>query len=413
MNFDFSFNFNFGLEKRASSFLEFCQKAGYPKPFQKQIDFVDFAFNQNQDKPSMILGFRGSGKTDYVSILGVGNKLLNDPNYKILIVTKENERGKEIVSEVREVMERNGGRFKNRAKKKLVMEGSTGKEPNLIALTIRSRGFRGRHPDLIILEDPITPEDASATERKRVKKVYDEVYKLSENVLIIGQPVHKLDLYQELREIIPTFCLRWGDIPELSKDLEAQRKAGVSEASIQASYFLNILDDLSLPFGKVEQVEYYADQNIAYIDPSHKGKDYTAIAIGGMKFNKLIVSGFAFQKAWYDCLEEMEHIFKMLNVGRVCVETNGLGDMPVIEMNKMGIPACGHNSTKKKHERIMNTAQFVDDIKLCRFTQGVPELLQGNKIFVDLVKNYEYNCEHDDPPDALAGLTVFMGVVNE
>lgn len=409
---NFNFNFNFG-KNRAESFSEFCTRAGYPEPYEKQIDFMRFAFEQNQNGPSMLLGFRGSGKTDYVSILGVAKKLFDDPNFKILMVTKENERGKEIVSEVREVMERNGAKFKNKAKKKLILKGSSGKEPNLLCLTIRSRGFRGRHPDLIIMEDPITPEDTSATERKRVKKVYEELYKLTPNLFIIGQPVHKLDLYQELRDVIPTYFLRWGDIPELSKDLEAQRKAGVSEESIQASYFLNIMDDLSLPFGKIETVEYYGEKNVAYIDPSHKGGDYTAMAVGGVKFNKVPVVGFAFQKAWYDCLPEFAEIFKRYNVGRVCVETNGLGEMPVIEMNKMGIPACGHNSTKKKHERILNAAQFINDLKLVQVLSGKPELIQGNKIFIDLVKNYEYKIEHDDPPDALAGLLVFMGVLNE
>ncbi len=410
MNFDFNFNFD---SKRAESFLEFCTRAGYPAPYQKQVEFMNFAFEENQGQPSMLLGFRGSGKTDYVSILGVAKKLYDNENFKILMVTKENERGKEIVSEVREVMERNGAKFKNKAKKKLILRGSSGKEPNLLCLTIRSRGFRGRHPDMIIMEDPITPEDTSATERKRVKKVYEELYKLTPNIFIIGQPVHKLDLYQELRDVIPTYYLRWGDIPELSKDLEAQRKAGVSEESIQASYFLNIMDDLSLPFGRVETVEWWADKNVAYIDPSHKGGDYTAVAIGGMKFNKLPVVGFAFQKAWYDCLEEFAEVFKQYNVGRVCVETNGLGEMPVIEMVKMGIPACGHNSTKKKHERIVNSAQFIDDIKLTAIYKGNPALIQANKIFIDLVKNYEYKVDKDDPPDALAGLLTFIGVVNE
>ena len=173
------------------------------------------------------------------------------------------------------------------------------------------------------------------------------------------------------------------------------------------------MDDLSLPFGRVETVDWWADKNVAYIDPSHKGGDYTAVAIGGMKFNKLPVVGFAFQKAWYDCLKEFAEVFKQYNVGRVCVETNGLGEMPVIEMVKMGIPACGHNSTKKKHERIVNSAQFIDDIKLTAIYKGNPALIQANKIFIDLVKNYEYKVDKDDPPDALAGLLTFIGVVNE
>jgi hypothetical protein len=411
-NFNFDFNFKFDSDKdRLVSFSEFCEKSGYPLPFRKQIEMKNFIFSG--DSPRMVLGARGYGKTDYGTILGTSEALIHNEDLEVLIVTKEQERGKEIVEEIRNVLINAGAKLKGRAKFKIRFSGKQGKEPNLIALTIRSRGFRGRHPDMIIMEDPITPEDTSPAERQRVKKVYEELYKLTKNIVIIGQPVHKADLYQELRDKIPTFKMIWGDIPELDCDLEAQRKAGVSEDSIQASYFLNIIGADSLPFYKVKTVEYTAGQNVAYIDPAREGKDYTAISVAGRNFDKLVVAGWAFRKAWYDCLDEFEEIFKMLNVGRICIETNGIGEMAVIQMRKLGIPAVGRNTTTNKHQRIMNIASYVNDIELFRQERGMPALLQGNEIYLDQVRNYEYNAEHDDAPDSLAGVAIFMGLIRD
>ena len=410
-NFDFNFNFNFGNESRNLGFQEFCKTANYPQPFPKQIQMKEFMFSGNY--PRMVLGARGYGKTDYGTILGSAEALILDPQKEILIVTKERERGKELVEEIRNVLITHKARLTGRAKTKLRMNGKTGKEPNLIALTIRSRGFRGRHPDMVIMEDPITPEDTSPAERKRVKSVYEEIYKLCQNIVIIGQPVHKADLYQELRDKIPTFTMIWGDIPELDCDLEAQRKAGVSEESIQASYFLNIIGAESLPFYKVEVVNYTAGANVAFIDPAREGKDFTAISVAGRNFDNLVVSGWAFRRPWYECLEEFEEIFTMLNVGRVCIETNGIGELAVIQMRKLGIPTVGRNTTSNKHQRIMNIASYVQDLRLFKQESGNPTLIQANEIFIDQVKNYEYNAEHDDAPDSMAGVAIFMGLIKD
>lgn len=414
MKFDFNFNFNFnfaGEVDHIKDFSEFCESVEYPRPFEKQIQMKQFIFNG--DYPRMVLGARGYGKTDYGTILGTADELLKNPALEVLIVTKEQERGKEIVEEIRNILIKRGADLKGRAKFKVRFNNKQGKEPNLICLTIRSRGFRGRHPDLIIMEDPITPEDTSPAERKRVKKVYEELYKLTRNIVIIGQPVHKADLYQELREIIPTFKMIYGDIPELDVDLEAQRGAGVSEYSIQASYFLHIMDEDTLPFFKVETVDYYANENIAFIDPAREGSDYTAISIAGRYFDKFAVSGFAFRRAWYDCLNEFAELFTRFKVNRVMIETNGIGEFAVNQMRKLGIPAVGRNTTSNKHARIMNIASYVNDIKLYEMKSGSPALINANKIFIEQTKNYEYNIDHDDSPDSLAGVAIFAGLIND
>ena len=414
MNLNFNFNLSFDKVNIMKSYPEYCAGVGYPAPFQKQVEMYDFAFQYRNKTPRLILGARGYGKTDYITINGSGFELLKNKQLKILLITKENERGKEIVAEIREGLSRQGVKFANRAKKKIRLKGCRGKEDNFTALTIRSRGLRGRHPDLIIMEDPITPEDTSETERRRVKKVYEELLKLSKNVVIIGQPVHAEDLYQELRNVIPTLEVWYGAIPELDADLAVERSAGVSEASIQASYFGVIIDDNSLPFRNIERVDYYAKNNVMFIDPSHKGGDLTAIAIGGFIGDVLPVVGFAFKKAWYDCLEELDAILGQFNVGRICIETNGLGELPIMQLRSAGLSGVmGKNHTGNKHSRIMNCASFVESLKLTQYSGASAILKSANDLFIERVRKYEYNIKQDDPPDAMAGLCGMIGIIKD
>jgi hypothetical protein len=417
MNFNFDFNFNFGggAAKKAKTFNEFCELAGYPVPYSKQEEMRRFAFPDHEKKkiPRLILGARGYGKTDYITILGLAFEIYKHPETRAVLMTKEFERGKEIMAEVAIVLERVGVKMKGLSQRKIYVDGVSGKEPTLTTLAVRSKGLRGRHPDLIFLEDLITPDDSSEAERRRVQKVYEEVLKLTTNVVLIGQPVHKLDLLQKLRFLIPTLMVKYGDIPELDVDLIAQRAAGVSEASIAASYHLEILDDASLPFGNLKKCDYAAPNCVAFIDPSHKGGDYTAIAIGGMHFKNLVVSGFAFKKAWYDCLDDFKLLFEFFNVKSVCFETNNLGDEPVIRMRQLGAACVGKNSTENKHRRIINCAFFSDHIKLHEVADGFDsEIMQANQIFMQQVKDYEYRVKFDDSPDALAGLSEYLGITN-
>jgi len=413
-NFDFNFNFNFGgeVKKDAKSFGQFCELAGYPMPFAKQEEMAEFAFNYISPIPRLILGARGYGKTDYITILRGSFEIYKDPLITILLITKEADRGKEIIEEIHGILEKVGVKLKGRSKRKIYTAQAKGKEPTMTALSVRSKGLRGRHPKMILMEDVITPDDTGEAERKRVQKLYEEALKLTANVVLIGQPVHKLDLFQKLRFLIPTIEVKHGDIPALDVDLIAQRAAGVSEASIAASYHLQIIDDASLPFGNLKSCNYAAENCVAFIDPSHKGGDYTALAIGGMHFKNLVITGFAFKKAWYDCLDEFKLLFQIFGVKSVCFETNNLGDEPVIRMRQLGAACVGKNSIENKHRRIINAAFFSEHILLHKVEGGFDsEILQANQIFMQQVKDYEYRVRFDDSPDATAGLMEYLGIV--
>ena len=87
LNLDIGLNFR-THKAIAGSYIEYCERALYPRPFPKQIEMANWAFD-HKDEPRLILGARGYGKTDYVTINGSGFKLLNDRQYKILLITKE------------------------------------------------------------------------------------------------------------------------------------------------------------------------------------------------------------------------------------------------------------------------------------------------------------------------------------
>ena len=215
-------------------------------------------------------------------------------------------------------------------------------------------------------------------------------------------------MYQALRDIVPTKLMKYGEIPELDPDIDAQRAAGVDEFSIQASYFLNIMDDLKMPFSLVKEVDFAAKETICWIDPSHKGRDYTAIVCGGRNLSDFVLTGFCFEKAWYDCTAELLEINKIMNISHTVIETNGLGDLPVNELRKQGMPCVGYNTTMNKYTKILNSAAFSPDLKLSRLNGLPPELARAQKIFIEQTKNYEYNYKHDDAPDAVSSLIVYI-----
>jgi hypothetical protein len=238
------------------------------------------AFIIDETVTRMLLGARGYGKTDYAVILGAAYDVYLHPEISTtLIVTKSKERNASMLREIQEACEKNGVVFERANATHLRARGIHGKDHSVSAVTIKTVTLRGRHPKRVIMDDPVTEDDTGDATRRLAKKKYNEIMKLTQNVAIIGQPAHQYDLYAELRGIVKTLEIAHGSIPELDADLEAQRIAGVDEASISASYHLKILTEGTLPFHGIKYVDVFPrGDSVAFIDPS-EGGDYTALAI--------------------------------------------------------------------------------------------------------------------------------------
>ncbi len=390
-----------GLQKKP--FEQFCLDAGYPAPYPKQIEMMNFGINE--PGAHMILGSRGYGKTDYVVILGAAYAIYLNDQFRCLLVTKSEERNTAMLEEMAKALESNGVALEKHNASCIRVKGLHGKDNSVSAITIGTASMRGRHPDLVMMDDPVTEEDASEAVRKKAQRVYNELSKLCPNVLIIGQPVHKWDLYESLRPILKKMEVPHGSIPELDHDLEAQRLAGVSEESIQASYFLKVISESASPLEAVKYIDDFPKgDSVAFIDPSFEGGDFTALSIVRAHFDGVAVKGKVYKKAWNHCLEEMAAEMVACGVRKLCFETNALGDQPLIMLRELlpGVGVVGKKSTGHKHSRIMAAGVFAHLIHLAK---------TSDRIYIEQTVKYEYGAKNDDAPDSLASALEWIGLI--
>jgi hypothetical protein len=397
--------------ERAKNFDEFCERAGYPLPYVKQVEMRKFG--HCEDGARLLLGARGYGKTDYVTILGTAYELFRsffsisgaEADMSYLLVTKSDERNAAIITEITKAAEANGVTFEKKAGTAIRVDGLKGKDHSVSGITIGSASIRGRHPKRVIMDDPVTEEDVSEATRRRAKAVYNELSKLTPNILIIGQPVHKFDLYEELRPLLKKIEVPHGAIPELDHDLTAQKLAGVSEESISASYHLKVISEAGNPLENVGFVETFPPGGcVAFVDPSFEGGDYTAISVVKMLGQGVLVFGKVWKRAWFNCVDDIQAVVSSKGVQRLCFETNCLGEQPVVILRDVleGCGVVGRKTTGHKHSRIVAAGAFAPMIHVAR---------DSDRLYIDQVTKYEYGVKNDDAPDSLASCLEWIGLI--
>jgi hypothetical protein len=290
------------------------------------------------------------------------------------------------------------------------------KQPNISGFSIGAKDARGGRVDYVICDDIITPTDKSFKEREKVFEVYQKLVNLNNgipNMTVIGQPVHSKDLYAYLRvlESVPKMELPYGTIPELDVKLEILRASGITDESIKNNYLLEIdVNNEKTPFANVqEQEEHNYTECMGFVDPSMKGKDYTAMVIGRLVFNKFITTGFVWKKSWDECMDDIINIRQKYNVSYLFFETNGLGDYPIKILRDKGLNVHGWNTYTKKNGRIINAATHRDNIVLAHSSI----LIENNTEFIKQIKTFDWTNEYDDAPDCLANLLIALRMIND
>lgn len=389
------------------TFEEFCETAGYPKPYPQQVEMKDFVIAD--DEPRLLLGARGYGKTDYPEIMGVSYDIyclyLDGLYTSYLIVTKSKARSSAIVSEMANALIANGIPLEKQNTSFVRVKGQQGKDHTIEAVSIKT-SFRSRHPKRIIMDDPVTEEDTSEAMRVLVKKKYDEAYKLCKNIVIIGQPAHSDDLYAELRPRLKLMLMPHGKIPELDADLEAMKLAGVDPHSIEMSYHLRIPESGQSIFSNIKFIDKLPHgDTVAFIDPSDGG-DYTAITIFRGYFDGLAVEGHVYKKAWYHCLDELVPLMIKKNVKRLGFETNFSGQQPIEQLRKLlkdhAISVVAIYSETNKHATIVAAGSYAHQIHLST---------ESHPTYTKHVTKYEYGSKFDDAPDSLARGLQWLGLI--
>lgn len=396
--------------KVMATFEEFCERAGYFKPYPKQDEMR--AFGMTETETRLLLGARGYGKTDFVTIMGTAYDLycswfmgLDMSEHTNLIITKAKPRCAAIIAEIASALEKNGVPLDKSNASVIRVEGLVGQDHSCEAITIKT-SMRGRHPKRITMDDPVTDEDTSESMRAVVKKKYDEAYKLCKNIVIIGQPAHFDDLYANLRGIIKTMEVPHGTIPELDADLEAMALAQIDKISIEMSYHLRIPKDGASIFSNIKFIDQFVGGDcVAFIDPSDGG-DFTAISIFKGYMDGVAVQGHAWKKAWYHCMDELIAVLKARGVKKICFETNATGKQPITQLRQvlepLGIGVVGIHSTTDKHGDIVSAGSYAHLIHLSK---------ESDKVYTDQVTKYAYKAKHDDAPDSLARGLIWLGLL--
>jgi hypothetical protein len=390
-------------------FAKFCENAGYPTPFAKQEEMRKFVFDDESNTTRLLLGSRGYGKTEYVTILGTAYQLYLHRDYRVLIITKSDDRNKAIISEIEGALLANGVELEQSTAQFIRVKGLQGVNHSVQAKTVGS-SLRGLHPDIVIMDDPVTEEDVSEATRRKLERKYNECVKLVSNIVLIGQPVHVFDLYEKLRPLVKSFEVPHGTIPELDHDIESMILAGVPESSINASYHLKVSSEGGNPLAGVNFIDQYpmSRDSVAFIDPSFKGGDYTAMSIATGYGEGLAVQGFAWKKAWEHCVDDFVDACKTYNIRKLWFECNSLGTMPLTVLRAalkaagIQVLVTGRDSSTFKHSRIMAAGTFAEMIHLSK---------KSHQIYKDLTTKYEYGAKFDDPPDSLASLLECIGII--
>lgn len=395
------------------TFVEFCVNAGYPAPFPKQVEMQEFGADDGDVR--LLLGSRGYGKTDYVTLLGNAFEIyldwfehrrtgaqLQETN---LIVTKSKARNTALALEMARVLKANGVPLEKENSQTVRVEGLIGKDDSAEFITIRA-SMRGRHHKRITMDDPVTEDDVSEAQRRMVKAKYGEALKLKANMILIGQPAHAFDLYSEIRGKVRTLEVPHGTIPELDADLEALVIAGVDQKSISMSYHLKIPKDGASIFANLKSLPKFdpGPGALAFLDPSDGG-DTTALTMATAHLNGLAIKGKVWKLAWYH-VEELIEVLVANRVRKLFFETNATGNQPIEQLRPLlaphGIGVVGVFSTTNKHTTIKAAGSMAHLLYLSA---------DSDKAYTDQVVQYEYRSKNDDAPDSLARLMEKLGLL--
>ena len=146
---------------------------------------------------------------------------------------------------------------------------------------------------------------------------------------------------------------------------------------------------------------------VAYIDVSDMGKDYTSMAIAVVIGKDLYIVDYLFNRDNTDITIPMaaEKLNKW-NVSYVRVESNSMGAMFARQLQHLTTAKVlqVYNSTNKMTRIIMNAGYIMNSMKFIKYDDANSEQFIQNVVsFSKEGKN-----KHDDAPDCLAGLSIFV-----
>lgn len=354
---------------------------------------------------------RGSYKTTCVSIaLALIVVLL--PNVKTLFMRKTDNDTKEVVSQVKKILESPQMRYfvKVIYGVDLRLTTSTANEistnlcqdirgtAQLVGMGMGS-SLTGKHFDRIFTDDIVNVQDRiSKAERDRTKLIYQELRNIVNRggrIYNTGTPWHKEDAFTLMPNPEKWDCYSTGLIDE--NEL-AEIKEKMIASLFSANYELRHVaaEDVIFTEPRIGGDPAMVEQGESHIDAAYGGEDYTAFTICRKVGGTYYIYGRLWKKHVDDVESEIITLHKAFNAGRIHCEDNGDKGYLAKDLRQKDMRVRKYHEDMNKYLKI--TSYLKAEWKNVVFVQGTDEE------YINQICDFNENAEHDDAPDSCASM---------
>lgn len=390
-----------------------------PYKFAHMIGFTKLTPLHNEWMRDMILGkedttlqaHRGSYKTTCVSV-ALAILVVLRPNFRILFMRKTDNDIKEVIAQVRKIVESPQMQCFIEAIYGVPLKFTTSTANEISTnFVIDPRGtsqlvglgmggsLTGKHFDRIFTDDIVNIQDRiSKAERDRTKMIYQELRNIVNRggrIYNTGTPWHTEDCFTLMPNPKKHDCYSTGLIGE--DELSVIREK-MTASLFAANYELRHVaaDDVIFTEPQTGADPALVEQGECHIDASYGGEDFTAFTICRKYDGVYYVYGRLWHKHIDDVEDEIIQLRQSFNAGRIYCEDNGDKGYLAKSLRKKGERVSSYHEDMNKFLKI--TTYLKAEWKNVVFVAGTdPE-------YINQICDFNENAEHDDAPDSCASI---------
>lgn len=363
-----------------------------------------------------IQAFRGSGKTTCVAG-SLALIMVLYPNLRIAFMRKTDSDVKEVIAQVRKMLESEDTRAISLAIWGVQVALTTSTQNELSTnLTNDPRGssqltgmgvngsLTGKHYDVIFTDDIVNLKDrTSRAEREHTKSVYMELQNIKNRG---GRIVNTMTPWHvdDAGSLMPK-PRKWDytTMPEVMTEKDAAHiKERMTPSLWAANYELRFIpsDDVIFTDPKTGASHEMVYHGICHVDAAYYGEDYTAFTAMAVHDGKYYVYGKLWRKHVDDCMPLIMADYQRLMLGRLYTETNADKGYSARAFKEKGASVVPYNEHENKHIKIVTYLKQVWPDVI--FVNGTDEE------YISQVCDYTEDAEHDDAADSAASLSRIM-----
>lgn len=363
-----------------------------------------------------IQAFRGSGKTTCVAG-SLALMMVLYPNLRIAFMRKTDSDVKEVIAQVRKMLEADDTRAISLAiwGVQVVLTTSTQNELST-NLTNDPRGssqltgmgvngsLTGKHYDVIFTDDIVNLKDrTSRAEREHTKSVYMELQNIKNRG---GRIVNTMTPWHvdDAGSLMPK-PRKWDytTMPEVMTDEDAKHiKERMTPSLWAANYELRFIpsDDVIFTNPKTGAPLNMVEQGECHVDAAYYGEDFTAFTAMAMHDGTYYVYGKLWRKHVDEVMPQIMADYQRLMLGRLHTETNADKGYSARKLKEMGASVVPYPEHENKHVKIVTYLKEVWPKVV--FVDGT------DPQYINQICDYTEDAEHDDAPDSAASLARVM-----